>query len=37
MGNWKWVKKVVAKWVKLLKEALGNSIYHLAAEPISVI
>ena len=36
IGNWKWVKKVVAKVVKLSKEALGNSMYHLAAKPVSV-
>ena len=30
-------KKVVAKELKLSKEALGNSMYHLAARPVNVL
>jgi len=36
MGNWKWVKNVVAKDVKLSNEAHGNSMYHFAAGLLSV-
>lgn len=36
MGNLKCVRKVVAKVVKLSKEAHGNSMYHFAAGTISV-
>ena len=36
MGNWKWVKKVVAKAVKLSNEARGNSMYHFTVELVSV-
>ena len=36
MGNWKWVKKVVAKAVKLSNKAHGNSMYHFAARLVFV-
>jgi len=36
MVNWKWVKNVVAKDVKLPNDAHGNSIYHFIARPICV-
>ena len=36
MGNWKWVKKVAAKAVKLSKEARGNSMYHFVVGPVSI-
>ena len=36
MGNWKWVKKLVAKAIKLSKEARGNSMYHFVAGPVRV-
>jgi len=37
MGNWNWFKNVVAKVVNLSKEALGISMYHLAAGLVSVL
>ena len=36
MGNWKWVKKVVARVLKLSNEALGNSMYHFVAGLVNV-
>ena len=36
MGNWKWVKKVVVKAVKLSNEAHGNSMYHFTTRPVSI-
>ena len=35
MGKCKWVEKTVARAVKLSKEALGNSMCHFAAGPVS--
>lgn len=37
MGNWKWVKNLVAKVVKLSKEAHANLMYHFVAGPVSVL
>ena len=37
IGNWKWVKKAIAKVSKSQKECQGSSIYHFVATPMRVL